>query len=163
MSPSNIGTPDHPVATLDASLAPRLPTSSTTLFTAKKAKNLTFQAIGEALGRDEVAVAALFYGQAKATSADIGALAELLEIPQEQLEAELGEWPDRGRSIDLPPKDPLLYRLFEIMQNYGYAYKAVMNEKFGDGIMSAIAFSTKVEKESDEVGDWVKITLRGKW
>lgn len=29
--------------------------------------------------------------------------------------------------------------------------------------MSAISFSTKVEKETDDKGDWVKITLRGKW
>jgi len=56
-----------------------------------------------------------------------------------------------------------VYRLYEIVQNYGYAYKAVLNEKFGDGIMSAISFSTKVEKETDDKGDWVKITLRGKW
>ena len=49
------------------------------------------------------------------------------------------------------------------MQNYGYAYKAVINEKFGDGIMSAITFSTTVDKETDEKGDWVVIKLRGKW
>ncbi len=72
--------------------------------------------------------------------------------------------PDRGRTImEMPPREPLIYRLFEIVQNYGYAYKAVMNEKFGDGIMSAITFSTHVEKETDEKGEWVKITLRGKW
>ena len=58
----------------------------------------------------------------------------------------------------------MIYRLYEIVQNYGLAYKAVMNEKFGDGIMSAIAFSTKVEKETDDNGaDWAVITLRGKW
>ena len=72
-------------------------------------------------------------------------------------------FPDRGRLVDMPPREPLIYRLYEIVQNYGYAYKAVINEKFGDGIMSAIAFSTKVEKETDEKGDWVKITMRGKW
>ena len=71
--------------------------------------------------------------------------------------------PDRGRSMEMPPKEPLMYRLYGIVQNYGYAYKAVINEKFGDGIMSAISYSTKVEKETDEKGDWVKITLRGKW
>lgn len=50
------------------------------------------------------------------------------------------------------------------MQNYGQAYKAILNEKFGDGIMSAIAFSTKVEKETDDKGvEWAIITLRGKW
>jgi hypothetical protein len=65
--------------------------------------------------------------------------------------------------MDMPPKEPLIYRLYEIVQNYGYAYKAVLNEKFGDGIMSAISFSTKVEKETDEKGDWAVITLRGKW
>lgn len=29
--------------------------------------------------------------------------------------------------------------------------------------MSAISFSTKVEKETDDKGDWAVITLRGKW
>lgn len=50
-----------------------------------------------------------------------------------------------------------------LVSNYGLAYKAVLNEKFGDGIMSAISFSTKVEREEDDKGTWVKITLRGKW
>ena len=64
----------------------------------------------------------------------------------------------------MPPVEPLIYRLYEIVQNYGYAYKAVINEKFGDGIMSAIAFSTKVEKEVDPQGvAWVNISMRGKW
>jgi len=64
----------------------------------------------------------------------------------------------------MPPVEPLIYRLYEIVQNYGYAYKAVLNEKFGDGIMSAISFSTKVEKETDEQGNnWAVITMRGKW
>lgn len=61
-------------------------------------------------------------------------------------------------------REPLIYRLYEIVQTYGQAYKAILNEKFGDGIMSAIAFSTKVEKETDDKGvEWAVITLRGKW
>ena len=63
----------------------------------------------------------------------------------------------------MPPKEPLIYRLYEIVQNYGYAYKAVINEKFCDGIMSAITFSTTVDKETDEKGEVVVIKLRGKW
>lgn len=98
-----------------------------------------------------------------ASPEDIKKLSELLDIPAEKLESELSGFPDRGRILDMPPKDPLVYRLYEIVQNYGYAYKAVLNEKFGDGIMSAISFSTKVEKETDEKGEWAKITLRGKW
>jgi cyanate lyase len=81
-----------------------------------------------------------------------------------QLQGQLSGFPDRGHTVDLPPKEPLIYRLFEIVQNYGYAYKAVLNEKFGDGIMSAIAFTTKVDKEVDAQGNaWAVITLRGKW
>ena len=134
------------------------------LFAAKKQKNLSFETIAQALGREEVAVAALFYGQAKASEEDIKNLSKVLDIPEKQLmETEMTGWPDRGHSMEMPPKEPLIYRLYEIVQNYGYAYKAVMNEKFGDGIMSAISFSTKVEKETDEKGDWCKITLRGKW
>lgn len=133
------------------------------MFEAKKQKNLSFEAIAKEVGRDEVAIAALFYGQAQASPEDIKKLSQILDIPAETLESQLAGFPDRGRTIDMPPKEPLIYRLYEIVQNYGYAYKAVLNEKFGDGIMSAISFSTKVEKETDEKGDWAVITLRGKW
>ncbi|KAF1986803.1 cyanate hydratase [Aulographum hederae CBS 113979] len=149
--------------TLDSSLIPRLPASSPTLFEAKKQKKLSFEAMGKELGRDEVAVAAIFYGQALANDEDISKLSKILGIDHKELESQLAGIPDRGRTIEMPPKEPLIYRLYEIVQTYGYAYKAVLNEKFGDGIMSAISFSTKVEKETDEKGDWVKITLRGKW
>jgi cyanate lyase len=88
-----------------------------------------------------------------ASSEDIQKLSKVLDIPVETLESQLSGFPDRGRSLEMPPKDPLVYRLYEI----------VLNEKFGDGIMSAISFSTKIEKETDEKGEWAKITLRGKW
>ena len=135
------------------------------LFAQKKAKNLSFETIAQALGRDEVAVAALFYGQARANEDDIKNLSKLLDIPESTLQAtEITGMPDRGKTVDMPPKEPLIYRLYEIVQNYGYAYKAILNEKFGDGIMSAISFSTHVEKEVDDKGqEWVNIHLRGKW
>ncbi|MCJ1365313.1 Cyanate hydratase [Acarospora aff. strigata] len=152
------------IATLDTSLVHRLPASSSTLFEAKAQKKMTFESIAKELGRDEVAVAAIFYGQARASPEDIQKLSSVLGIQQSTLEQQLQGFPDRGRTIDMPPKEPLIYRLFEIVQNYGYAYKAVLNEKFGDGIMSAISFSTKVEKETDKDGNnWAIITLRGKW
>ncbi|KAH9866170.1 Cyanate hydratase [Plenodomus biglobosus] len=153
----------HPIATLNEELKPRLPPSSISLFEAKKKKNLSFEAIAKHVGRDEVAIAALFYGQAMASAEDIKKLSEVLDIPAQQLESELSGFPNRGSTLDMPPKDPTIYRLYEIVQNYGQAYKAVLHEKFGDGIMSAISFSTKIEKETDDKGEWAKITLRGKW
>jgi cyanate lyase len=138
-----------------------LPGWSEALFTAKKTKHLSFAEIANALGRDEVAVAAIFYGQTRPSDEDLEKLGNVLglQLPQQ---GALG-FPDRGHSIEMPPKEPLIYRLYEIVQNYGLAYKAVINEKFGDGIMSAIAFSTNVKKEVDDKGEWVVITLRGKW
>ncbi|KAI4233832.1 MAG: hypothetical protein L6R40_006957 [Gallowayella cf. fulva] len=152
------------IATFDTSLKDRLPVQAQTLFEAKAEKQLTFEQIAKELGRNEVAVAAIFYGQAQTTPEDVDALARVLGIDQSKLEAQLAGYPFRGHFMDMPPKEPLIYRLYEIVQNYGYAYKAILNEKFGDGIMSAIAFSTKVEKETDKDGNnWAVITLRGKW
>ncbi|KAF6231884.1 hypothetical protein HO173_009967 [Letharia columbiana] len=152
------------VATLDSSLRDRLPVQAPTLFEAKAAKNLTFEDIAKQLGRNEVAVAAIFYGQAQTTSEDAEKLADILGVDKSKLGMQLAGYPFRGQVMDMPPKEPLIYRLYEIVQNYGYAYKAILNEKFGDGIMSAISFSTKVEKETDKDGNnWAIITLRGKW
>ncbi|KAG9245393.1 cyanate hydratase [Calycina marina] len=151
------------IAVLDTALIANLPASAKTLFDAKASKNLSFEAIGKELGRSEVAVAALFYGQAQASAEDIKKLASILGAPENVLSAQLAGFPDRGKAAPMPPTEPLIYRLYEIVQNYGYAYKAVLNEKFGDGIMSAISFTTNVEKEVDDEGTWAVITLRGKW
>ncbi|KAJ4425263.1 Cyanate hydratase [Gnomoniopsis sp. IMI 355080] len=152
------------LATLDSSIVDRLPAHSQTLFAAKNQANLTFEELAKHLGRSEVAVAAIFYGQATASAADVEKLSELLGLQKEVLAPQLMGFPDRGRAGPMPPVEPLIYRLYEVIQNYGYAYKAILNEKFGDGIMSAICFSTKVEKEVDEDGAaWVVITWRGKW
>ncbi|KAI9733322.1 MAG: Cyanate hydratase [Cirrosporium novae-zelandiae] len=152
------------LCTFDSSLTPRLPASYTTLFEGKARNNLSFEDIAKELNRDEVAIAAIFYGQAQASMDDIENLSRVLGIDKSTLIQQLSGFPDRGRAMDMPPKEPLIYRLYEIIQNYGYAYKAILNEKFGDGIMSAISFSTKVEKETDKDGNnWAVITLRGKW
>ncbi|KAI1753460.1 cyanate hydratase [Xylaria castorea] len=152
------------IATLDSTLVDRLPAYSKALFDGKARQKLSFETIAKELGRGEVAVAALFYGQAQASPEDVEKLSEILGVPKETLEASMGGFPDRGRAGPMPPVEPLIYRLYEVVQNYGYAFKAIMNEKFGDGIMSAIAFSSKVDKEVDSDGvTWVNITLRGKW
>lgn len=136
---------------------------TSTILAAKSRTQLSFAALGELLDRNEVAVAALFFGQAAASPKDLEILSTTFGIPLRDLKAAYAI-PHRGSSIEMPPREPLIYRLYEIIQNYGLAYKAVLNEKFGDGIMSAIAFTTKVDKEVDADGNaWAVITLRGKW
>jgi len=159
------------LATLDSTIVNNLPEHSKFLFDQKADNKLTFEEIAQKLGRSEVAVAAIFYGQAQASKEDIENLFKLFRVTDStaakalraRLETSLTAFPNRGHVGPMPPTEPLIYRLYEIVQNYGYAYKAILNEKFGDGIMSAISFSTKVEKETDEKGDWAVITLRGKW
>lgn len=76
--------------------------------------------------------------------------------------AVLMEYPTKTWEEDVP-KDPLIYRLYEIVGVYGDTLKEVIQEQFGDGIMSAIDFPMDVEKKEDPKGDRVIITMNGKF
>ncbi|KMU81453.1 cyanate hydratase [Coccidioides immitis RMSCC 3703] len=91
------------LASLDTSQHPYLPQSASLLFDAKAKANLSFEQIAQHIGRNEVATAAIFYGQAKASKEDIIKLAELLRLPATALEMQMGGFPDRGRSVEMPP------------------------------------------------------------
>ncbi|EFP90038.1 cyanate lyase [Puccinia graminis f. sp. tritici CRL 75-36-700-3] len=52
----------------------------------------------------------------------------------------------RGAGLQIPPTDPLMYRLYEFLIVYGFPLKSIIHEKFGDGIMSAIDFTCEVKK-----------------
>jgi hypothetical protein len=45
----------------------------------------------------------------------------------------------------------------------GHRPKELIHEQFGDGIMSAINFRLDVRREPDPGGDWVIVTLDGKF
>lgn len=131
------------------------------LFTAKKQKGLKFADLETILGRDEVWVAALFYGQARAEADEAQKLGQALSLDADAIEA-LQDFPLKGLG-PVVPTDPLIYRFYEILQVYGMPLKAIIHEKFGDGIMSAIDFSMSVEKETDPKGDRVHISMSGKF
>lgn len=63
----------------------------------------------------------------------------------------------------MPPTDPVLYRLYEIILVYGPAFKEIVHEKFGDGIMSAIDFEMHLEREPGPHGDRVRVIMSGKY
>ncbi|KAF9233175.1 cyanate lyase C-terminal domain-containing protein [Melanogaster broomeanus] len=141
-----------------------LPPIITAMFEAKARKGLSFEDLAKAIGRDEVWVAAVFYGQAKMDPADLEKLAGVLEIPTATIQSELGShwWPNRGLG-PMPPTDPVLYRLYESVLVYGHAIKAVIHEKFGDGIMSMIDCKVNVTRKPDPKGDRVVLTFDGKF
>jgi len=135
---------------------------ASTLLAAKQRLGFSFADLGERLGRDEVWVAALIYGQATATSEQVMTLLQTLELDL-ALAPQLTTYPVKGALDPVIPTDPLLYRFYEILQVYGLPLKDVIQEKFGDGIMSAIDFTLHVDKVDDPKGDRVKVTMNGKF
>jgi cyanate lyase len=132
------------------------------LLAAKKSKGLTFADLEAKLGHDEVWLATVFYGQASASREEAEAIAVVLDLDAETTSA-LTDYPVKGGLDPVLPTDPLIYRFYEIMQVYGMPLKAVIHEKFGDGIMSAIDFTLDVEKVEDPKGDRVKVIMSGKF
>ena len=131
------------------------------LFDAKKSKGISFADLGRIVGMDEVWVAALFYGQARASDEEAAKLGDALGLGKDIYE-KLTDFPSKGLG-PVVPTDPLIYRFYEIMQVYGMPMKSVIHEKFGDGIMSAIDFTLSIDKENDPKGDRVVVTMNGKF
>ena len=132
------------------------------LLAAKKEKGITFEDLEKAVGRDETWIASVIYRQASADIDEATKIVTTLGLPESMAEA-LTEPPIKGSLDPVIPTDPLIYRFYEIMQVYGMPIKAVIHEKFGDGIMSAIDFSIEVEKVEDPKGDRVQIIMCGKF
>ncbi|RYL93374.1 cyanase [Sporolactobacillus sp. THM7-4] len=129
---------------------------------AKEKKGLTFAQIAEAAGCSEVYCTAAIYGQQTLNEQQAKAVTDLLELSSE-VETKLKTIPFRGTNFSMPPTDPTIYRLYELVLVYGDAIKALIHEKFGDGIMSAIDFKMDLDKEENPHGDRVVITLNGKF
>jgi cyanate lyase len=132
------------------------------LLAAKKEMGLSFSDLEKIVERDEVWIAAVFYRQASASEEEANKLVSALGLGPEMAQA-LTEYPVKGGLDPVIPTDPLIYRFYEIMQVYGMPLKAIIHEKFGDGIMSAIDFTLDVEKEEDPKGDRVKVIMNGKF
>ena len=56
-------------------------------------------------------MAAIFYGQAKASPADVKKLAQILNLNELVLTENLGGFPDRGRALDMPRMFDFPFRL----------------------------------------------------
>ena len=140
--------------------------TTATLLAAKRNQGLSFADLGAKLGVDEVWLASLLHGQATASAEEAAILLEALAIPAEErpaLTTALTTYPVKGALDPVIPTDPLLYRFHEILQVYGLPLKDVIQEQFGDGIMSAIDFTLTVNREQDPKGDRVVVTMNGKF
>jgi cyanate lyase len=127
----------------------------------KRERNWTWKHITDAVsGMSPVLIVGSLLGQMRLPAALAERAASMFGLSP--LESRLlSEVPSRG--TPMPPTDPLLYRFYELLMVNGPAWKALIEEEFGDGIMSAIDFDMKLERKADPKGDRVQITMSGKF
>ena len=132
------------------------------ILAAKRAKRLSWRTIAAEIGGGSALyLTAALMGQMKLRPEQAERAAKLLDLGEEETTL-LQEIPCRG-SLTTVPTDPLIYRFYELVQVYGTTWKELIQEEFGDGIMSAIDFDMTIERQPDPKGDRVKLTLSGKF
>jgi len=133
------------------------------ILSAKRLKEMTWAAIARKIGgASPVLITAACLGQMKMTKEQAAKAARLFGLGKEEALL-LQEVPYRGSLPQVPPTDPLIYRFYELIQVYGTTWKELIQEEFGDGIMSAIDFDMTLERQPDRKGDRVKIGMSGKF
>jgi cyanate lyase len=128
----------------------------------KHSKGLTWKDLAAAIGRAPAFATAALLGQMSLNENEAHTIGRLLDLSSDEI-ALLQQVPYRGSLPTTIPVDPLIYRFFEITQVFGTTIKALIEEEFGDGIMSAIDFELSVDRVPDPKGDRVKVTLDGKF
>ena len=136
-------------------------TMTETIVSKKIEKGLSWETMGKDLGMSPVWLTSACLGMNSAPPEKAAAIAEYLGLGAEVATA-LKDYPTKIWDQAVPT-DPLIYRLYEVVGVYGETLKEVIQEKFGDGIMSAIDFSMEVDKVEDPKGDRVLLTMNGKF
>lgn len=126
-----------------------------------KTQKVKFQDLADAIGSSLIWTIHAVHGQATMDKAAAEKIGEILSLTSELVES-LQEIPLRS-ALQATPTDPTLYRLIEMMQNYGPDIKVAINELFGDGAMSGIDFTVGFERVESPNGARVKLILDGKF
>ncbi len=132
-----------------------------TIISTKAAKQLTWETMANDLQLSPVWLASACLGMNSAKPDQAAAITDYLDLDSDVAKA-LEEYPVKHWDQTVPT-DPLIYRFYEITGVYGETLKQVIQEKFGDGIMSAIDFSMAVNKIEDPKGDRVEVVMNGKF
>ncbi len=134
------------------------------VLSAKRAKKLGWNTIAKKVDpkTSPIVITCALLGQMVLTEEQAKKAGKLLGLGAEAIQI-LQEIPYRGSLPPGPPTDPLIYRFYELVQVYGTTFKELIQEEFGDGIMSAIDFDMTMERLPDPKGDRVKLVMSGKF
>jgi cyanate lyase len=124
-------------------------------------KGLSYRGFADKIGMSPVYATAALLGQMALTKEKADKAANVLGV--NEAADLLAQIPYRGSLPTAVPTDPLIYRFYEMVQVYGTTFKALIEEEFGDGIMSAIDYDMAIERLPDPNGDRVKVTMTGKF
>lgn len=127
----------------------------------KRAGGTTWAEIAALVDLDEVFVTSACLGMNSLPREKADKIATSLGLPQEAAIV-LAEFPKKMFEQSIPT-DPCIYRFYEIVGVYGETLKELIQEKGGDGIMSAIDFDMTVEKIPNEKGDRIEVKMSGKF
>src|SRR3984957_4091663 len=118
----------------------------------KREKGWSWKHICEKIGGySEVLITGAILGQMKLTKPQAANAQELFGLTKSET-AMLNEVPMRGEGTPMPPTDPLIYRFYELVMVTTPACKALTEEEFGDGIISAIDFDMAMERVANPKG-----------
>jgi cyanate lyase len=131
------------------------------ILSAKRQAGLTWEGIAASIGMSPVWTHSAAMGMNAMPAEKAQATITALGLPQEAALV-LQESPTKIWQQSVPT-DPCIYRLYEIVGVYGPTIKALIHEKFGDGIMSAIDFDMSVTRVEHPKGDRVKVEMSGKY
>ena len=127
----------------------------------KREKGWSWKYISEEIGgMSPILVVGALLGQMKLPKPLAESAASLFGLTEGEKRM-LNEVPMRGSPM--PPTDPLIYRLYELIMVNGPALKALIEEEFGDGIMSAIDFDLEFDRMPNPKGDRVRLVMSGKF
>ncbi|KAG2548541.1 cyanate hydratase-like [Panicum virgatum] len=133
------------------------------LMAAKAESGKSFSDVAAETGFTNVYVAQLLRRQAQLKPDTAPKLRAALPALTDELIGLMMQPPFRSYHPDIV-QEPAIYRLNEAVMHFGESIKEIINEEFGDGIMSAIDFYCSVDKVQGADGkDRVVVTFDGKY
>src|SRR6056297_457450 len=131
------------------------------ILSAKKQAGMTWEEIADKIGMSPVWTHSACMGMNAMPTDKAETLVSVMGLPQEAASV-LAEYPTKVWEQAVPT-DPCIYRFYEIVGVYGPTLKALIQEEFGDGIMSAIDFDMSITRVENPKGDRVKVEMSGKF